>query len=87
MHRASGGRQGFLVQGNGGAEYGQELHQLLEVHQARIRLDLRDPGLAHSEKRPHLGLREAACMPQRPQVLAQLTREADGEATGHAASL
>ena len=76
-----------LVQGQSGAECRQQLHQLLEVDQARVGLYLCDPGLAHSDQGSQLSLRQAMALSQRPQVLAELVLEANREGIGHRGNL
>jgi hypothetical protein len=74
----------LLVQGNSDGEHGQQLHQLIEVDQAGVRLDLCDPRLAHADKRSQLSLRQATRLSQRPQVLAELVWEAERKGARHA---
>lgn len=75
------------MQGDGHAEHRQQLHQLLEVHQAGVRFDLGNPGLADTKKRPQLRLRQATSLSQCAQMLAKLVREAERGSAGHVGSL
>jgi hypothetical protein len=75
------------MQGYGHAEHRQQLHQLLEVHQAGVPFDLGNPGLADTKKRPQLRLCQATSLSQCPQVLAKLVREAERGGIFHVGSL
>jgi hypothetical protein len=75
------------MQGQAHPEHGQELHHLLEVHEAGIGFDLGHPGLADAKKRPELRLRQAASFSQCPQVLAKLVCEAERGSIRHLRNL
>ena len=52
---------------------------------AGVVLDFRNPGLPDPEQLTECGLRQAACLPKRPQVLTKLARKVDREV--HAADV
>ena len=60
-----GWRSRFLLQGQRDTQHGQQLHQLLEVDEARVRFDLRDSRLADTDECAELGLNWLRVMKQR----------------------